>query len=110
MRIATLAMTLALALGVAATASAAPAADITRAADQSVAVQPQDVPVAQIAQAQESPGIDVNVDVSRGSGGAWYTSPIWIAIFVLGGLLLLVLVAMAARGGGGAPQGTTIVK
>ena len=111
MRIATLVMTLAFALGVAATAAAAPPAGPSRAADQSFAVQPQDAPVVQLAQAQESPGIDVNVDVSRsGGGGAWYTSPIWIAIFVLGGLLLLVLVAMAARGGGGAPQGTTIVK
>ena len=110
MRIATLAMTLALTLGVAATAAAAASDLAQQPADRSVAAQPQDAPVAVIAQAQDSsPGIDVNVDVSRGNA-VWYASPVWIAIFVLGGLLLLVLVAMAARGGGGAPQGTTIVK
>ena len=108
MKIATLAMTLVLALGVAGSAAAADVAGAaTRQASASVAVV-QDAPVAQLAQAQEAaPSLDVNVDVDRGDR-AWFASPIWIAIFVLGGVLLLVLIAMAVRGGGGQPQ--TIVK
>jgi hypothetical protein len=117
MKIAPLAMTLILALGVAAfsanAASSAPVRDNGQVASINI-----DQPVAQLAQAQQGggdqstsgSGVDINVDVHH--GGQWYTSPIWISIFVLGGLLLLVLVAMAARGGGGAgaPAGTTIVK
>lgn len=52
--------------------------------------------------------IDVNVDVGH-SAGAWYAQPMWIAIFVIGGILVLVLLVMAARGSGGGNR-TTVVK
>ena len=45
--------------------------------------------------------IDVNVD----GGGAWWTSPFWIAIGVVALLLIIAIIAMAARGGG-----TTVIK
>jgi hypothetical protein len=54
---------------------------------------------------QPSRDIDVDIDVSRG-GDAWYTSPVWIAIGVLGLILIVLLIAIAVRGGGG----TTIVR
>ena len=54
-------------------------------------------------------GVDVHVDVGH-SGGAWYAQPMWIAIFVIGGILVLVLLVMAARGGGGGGNRTTVVK
>lgn len=56
---------------------------------------------------QQQPGgkLDVNVDVNRGGGGAWYTNPLWIAIGVIALILLIVLIVMASRGGG-----TTIVR
>jgi hypothetical protein len=50
--------------------------------------------------------LDVNIDVNKGGGGGdWWASPVWIAIGVIGLVLLVVIVAMVARGGG-----TTIVK
>ena len=53
-----------------------------------------------------APKLDVDIDVNRGGGGgAWWGNPIWIAIGVIGVVLLVVIVAMIARGGG-----TTIVK
>ena len=45
----------------------------------------------------------INVEVNRG-GGRWYASPVWIAIGVIGGVLVLMLIIMALRGG------TTVVK
>jgi hypothetical protein len=39
----------------------------------------------------------INVEVDRG-GGKWYASPVWIAIGVIGGVLLLMLIVMALRG------------
>jgi hypothetical protein len=48
--------------------------------------------------------LEVDVDTNQG-GGAWYTSPIWIAIGVIALVLLIVLIVMATRGGG-----TTIVR
>ena len=56
---------------------------------------------------QQNPTRDINVDVNvnRG-GGAWYRSPVWIAIGVLAAIVILLLIVVAARGGGG----TTIVK
>lgn len=53
--------------------------------------------------AQQPPEIDV--DVEEG-GGAWYTSPVWIAIGVIALIVLLLLIVMAVRGGGG----TTVVR
>jgi hypothetical protein len=65
---------------------------------------PQSAPAADPAAAADVPRADVDIDVNRG-GGAWYTSPTWIAIGVIALVLLIVIVAMAARGGG-----TTIVR
>jgi hypothetical protein len=48
--------------------------------------------------------LDVDIDVNEG-GGAWWTNPIWIAIGVIGALVVVLLIVMAVRGGG-----TTIVK
>ena len=50
--------------------------------------------------------LDVNIDVGHsGGGGVWWNNPVWIAIGVIGLVLLIVIVAMVARGGG-----TTVVK
>lgn len=54
---------------------------------------------------QPEKGIDINVDINKGGGRAWYTSPVWIAIGVIGVVLVLLLIVLIARGGG-----TTIVK
>ena len=45
----------------------------------------------------------INVEVNKG-GGKWYASPVWIAIAVIGGVLVLMLIVMALKGG------TTVVK
>jgi hypothetical protein len=55
-------------------------------------------------QQQPSPKAQVDINVHR-SGGAWWTSPTWIAIGAVVLLLVIVIVALAARGGG-----TTIVR
>jgi hypothetical protein len=54
-------------------------------------------------QAQPTPPIEVDITTDR--GGAWYTSPVWIAIGVLAVIVVLLLVIMAGRGGG-----TTVVR
>jgi hypothetical protein len=64
----------------------------------SAVVQAAELPSAEVAQAPQ-----INVEVSKG-GGRWYASPVWIAIGVIGGVLLIMLVVMALRGG------TTVVK
>ena len=46
----------------------------------------------------------INVEINKGGGGRWYASPVWIAIGVIGGVLLLMLIVMAFKGG------TTVVK
>ena len=51
--------------------------------------------------------VDISINTSGGGSARWYRSPVWIAIFAIGGVVLLMLIVMAARGGGG---GTTIVK
>jgi len=48
--------------------------------------------------------LEVDIDTNQG-GGAWYTSPVWIALGVIALVLLIVLVVLATRGGG-----TTIVR
>ena len=55
-------------------------------------------------QQQPSGRLEVDIDTDEG-GGAWYTSPIWIAIGVIALVLLILLIVMATRGGG-----TTIVR
>ena len=54
-------------------------------------------------QGQPTPPIDVDVTTDR--GGAWYASPVWIAIGVLAVIVILLLIVMAGRGGG-----TTVVR
>jgi hypothetical protein len=54
---------------------------------------------------QQPPSGRLEVDVDTHQGGAWYTSPMWIAIGVIALVLLIVLIVMATRGGG-----TTIVR
>ena len=46
----------------------------------------------------------INVEVNKGGSRRWYASPVWIAIGVIGGVLVLMLIVMALRGG------TTVVK
>lgn len=53
---------------------------------------------------QPSGRLDVNIDIGH-HGGAWWQSPVWIAIGVIALVLLIVIVAMIARGGG-----TTVIK
>ena len=48
---------------------------------------------------------DLRVDVDADEGGAWYTSPLWIAIGVIAVVLIIALAVMAGRGGG-----TTVVR
>ena len=48
--------------------------------------------------------LDIDID-TRSDTGAWYTSPIWIAIGVVALLVIIALIVTATRGGG-----ATIVK
>ena len=79
------------ALGIVIGSAALPAVAV--AADSGYAQQP---PTGQL---------DVDIDVNDGGGGAWWTNPVWIAIGIIGALVLVLIIVMAARGGG-----TTIVK
>jgi hypothetical protein len=56
----------------------------------------------------QNPPRDLNVDinVNRNGGRAWYSSPVWIAIGALALVVLLLVIVLAVRGGGG----TTIVR
>ena len=55
---------------------------------------------------QQQPSGRLEVDIDTDSdGGAWYASPVWIAIGAVALVVLILLVVMATRGGG-----TTIVK
>jgi hypothetical protein len=58
-----------------------------------------------LAEAQQPPSGQLEVDINTNEGGAWYTSPMWIAIGVIALVLLILLVVVAARGGG-----TTVIK
>jgi hypothetical protein len=55
-----------------------------------------------------APAKDLNLDINvhNGGGGAWYRSPVWIAIGAVAIVVVLLLLVMVARGGGG----TTIVR
>jgi hypothetical protein len=50
-----------------------------------------------------APEFQIDVDIDEGGGG-WYANPLWIAIGVIGLVVLVLVISMAARGG------TTIVK
>lgn len=54
--------------------------------------------------AQQQPPTDIDVDIGQ-EGGAWYTSPMWIAIGAIALVVIILLIVMAGRGGG-----TTIVR
>jgi hypothetical protein len=57
-----------------------------------------------VAAQQPAGQAQIDIDINRG-GGDWWMSPTWIAIGVLGLVLLIVVIALMVRGGG-----TTIVK
>ena len=65
-------------------------------------VMPQVIEAAAAQQPDIPERVEIDID---GGGGAWWTSPTWIAIGVIALVLLIVVVAMAARGGG-----TTVIK
>lgn len=86
-------------LGIAIGMSALPASALTTITGGSFVVAAQQQP--------STPGkVDIEIDINRSrGGGAWWTNPMWIAIGVIGLVLLVVIVAMIARGGG-----TTVIK
>ena len=43
--------------------------------------------------------IDINISTGSSGGARWYKSPVWIAIMVIGGVLVLFMLAMVVRGG-----------
>ena len=55
---------------------------------------------------EQQPTAKIDVDIDRGGGGAWYTSPVWLAIGGLALVVLVLLIVSATRGGGG----TTVVR
>ena len=75
--------------------AAAPSVAIAAGSDYSMVADDQ----------QQPPAGRIEVDIDTDSGGAWYTSPMWIAIGVIALVLLIVLIVLATRGGG-----TTIVR
>ena len=83
-----------LAAGLLIGSAAVPAVAIAAGSDYALSVDDQQQPTARL-----------DVDVDTDQGGAWYTSPMWIAIGVIALVLLIVLIVVATRGGG-----TTIVR
>ena len=76
------------------------------AVDQSASWLGTPVPavvLAQEPQVQQPPSADINVNLQ--SDRAWYLSPLWIAVGVVGLLVVIALIVSAGRGGG-----TTIVR
>jgi hypothetical protein len=66
---------------------------------------PLAMPALALAQGQPAQGkLDIDINTHSG-GGAWWTSPIWIAIGAIALVLLILIIVMAARGGG-----TTVIK
>jgi len=67
---------------------------------------PLAMPALALAQGQPVQGkIDVDINTHSGGGGAWWASPIWLAIGVIALVLLILIIVMAARG-----SGTTVIK
>lgn len=50
----------------------------------------------------------INVEVKREGGRAWYMSPTWMAIGGIALVVLILLIVLAARGSGSG--GTTVVR
>ena len=66
---------------------------------------PLAMPALALAQGQPAQGkLDIDINTHSG-GGAWWASPIWIAIGAIALVLLILNIVMAARGGG-----TTVIK
>jgi hypothetical protein len=66
---------------------------------------PLAMPALALAQGQPVQGkLDIDINTNSG-GGAWWTSPIWIAIGAIALVVLILIVVMAARG-----SGTTVIK
>ena len=66
---------------------------------------PLAVPALALAQGQPVQGkLDIDINTHSG-GGAWWASPIWIAIGAIALVLLILIIVMAARG-----SGTTVIK
>lgn len=85
-----------MALGLVAGSMAVPAMALAAGSGYTLAAEQQ----------QPSGQLDVNIDMNEGGGGAWYASPVWIAIGFLALVVLLLLIVAATRGGGG----TTVIK
>lgn len=73
-------------------------------AGSSVASGPAFATVVHAADSVETAQPQINVEIGEGSSKRWYASPVWIAIGVIGGVLVLMLIVMALRGN------TTVVK
>ena len=58
-----------------------------------------------IALAQESGGADINVDINKGGGSSWYTSPM---VWVIGAALFILLLVALSRGGGSSRSSRTV--
>ena len=107
MRFATKMMTAAAAL-VLATASVAPATPFRSASVVPMVTAVSITPAAHVVAAVQSPTPPPKVDVTistNNSRGAWYTQPMWIAIGVIGLIVIILLAVVAGR-----RDTTTIVK
>jgi hypothetical protein len=72
-----------------------------------ICLGPLAMPALALAQGQPPVQGKVSVDINThsGGGGAWWASPVWMAIGGIALVLLIVLIVMAARG-----SGTTVIK
>ena len=67
---------------------------------------PLAMPALALAQGQPVQGkIDVDINTHSSGSGAWWTSPVWMAIGAIALILLILIVVMASRG-----SGTTVIK
>lgn len=107
MKIAILVMATFLQLMVCSAASADALGLGTVAAPQADLAGSQGVQAAPAAPAGDKLDVNVTVGEPMHSRG-WYAQPIWIAVFIVGGIAVLALLALALRGSGTA--GATIVK
>jgi hypothetical protein len=67
---------------------------------------PLALPALALAQGQPVQGkLDIDINTHSGGSGAWWTSPMWIAIGAIALVVLILIIVMAARG-----SGTTVIK